>query len=295
MPTSIRARRNVLLGWGESSVLSERGEWNPPKRLFLSDPSELGPVFVVRLGMMANRRETVRLPWREIETVLLDMDGTLLDLYFDDYFWMEHVPRRYGEIHGLSLEEARSLLLERYRRYQGKLEWYSVDFWSCELGLDIAKLKEEVKHLVAEQPHGRDFLSALRTLGKRTVLVTNAHGKSLRLKMRETNLERELDAVVCAHDLGVPKEEPYFWSRLQEVEPFVPERTLLIDDSVPVLHSAKDFGLRYLLCVARPNRRAPAQEVKEFPVLEGFDELLLDLSSAVTGEKGEKGGVSAAP
>ena len=34
--------------------------------------------------------------WRAIDTVLLDMDGTLLDLRFDNYFWLELVPRKYG-------------------------------------------------------------------------------------------------------------------------------------------------------------------------------------------------------
>ena len=32
------------------------------------------------------------LDWTSIDTVLLDMDGTLLDLRFDNWFWQEHVP-----------------------------------------------------------------------------------------------------------------------------------------------------------------------------------------------------------
>ncbi|MCP4043692.1 MAG: haloacid dehalogenase, partial [Gammaproteobacteria bacterium] len=32
--------------------------------------------------------------WNSIHTVLLDMDGTLLDLHFDNQFWLEHVPLR---------------------------------------------------------------------------------------------------------------------------------------------------------------------------------------------------------
>ena len=44
---------------------------------------------------------TAPLPWPEIHTVLLDMDGTLLDLRFDNHFWRELVPERYAERHGL--------------------------------------------------------------------------------------------------------------------------------------------------------------------------------------------------
>ncbi|GAB4233638.1 MAG: GMP/IMP nucleotidase [Acidobacteriota bacterium] len=215
--------------------------------------------------------------WETVETVLLDMDGTLLDLHFDDYFWLEHVPRRYGEVHGIAPDQARDRLLRTYRRYEGTLEWYSIDFWSEQLGLDVAALKEEVRHLVAEQPEVRSFLRALREGGKRAVLVTNAHGKSLALKMRETRLNEELDGVVCAHDLGLPKEDRGFWERLQSVEPFEPRTTVLIDDSLPVLRSAQAFGIRYLLAVERPNRRAPSRSVTEFPVLRSFGALAEEL------------------
>jgi FMN phosphatase YigB (HAD superfamily) len=49
-------------------------------------------------------------PWEAIDTVLLDMDGTLLDLRFDNYFWMEFLPERYAERHGLTPEQARAVL-----------------------------------------------------------------------------------------------------------------------------------------------------------------------------------------
>jgi putative hydrolase of the HAD superfamily len=40
--------------------------------------------------------------WSRIDTVLLDMDGTLLDLRFDNWFWQELIPSRYAAAHGLS-------------------------------------------------------------------------------------------------------------------------------------------------------------------------------------------------
>ncbi|GAB4354249.1 MAG: GMP/IMP nucleotidase [Gammaproteobacteria bacterium] len=217
------------------------------------------------------------LDWRRIDTVLLDMDGTLLDLHFDNHFWLEHVPRRYAEKHGLSFEQARDTLLGRYRAVEGTIDWYCLDYWSDELQMDIAQLKEEVDHLIAVHPHVIEFLEALKRAGKRRILVTNAHGKAIALKMRRTPIGEHLDSVICAHEFGAPKEDQRFWERLQGREPFARQSTLLIDDSLAVLRSAKRYGIEHLLAVRRPDSKQAPREVSEFPSVEHFRELLPQL------------------
>jgi len=210
------------------------------------------------------------LPWQHIETVFLDMDGTLLDLHFDNHFWQEHLPRRYAEKHGLSLEQARARLEPRFHATEGTMDWYCLDYWSRTLDRDIVMLKEEVAQLIAIHPHVPQFLQALRRNGRRTVLVTNAHHKSLALKMKHTRLGEHLDAVICAHDLGLPKEEPKFWQRLQRTEAFDPVTTLLIDDNLAVLRSARDYGIGFLLAVQTPDSRRDPHRGEEFPAIPGF-------------------------
>jgi putative hydrolase of the HAD superfamily len=221
------------------------------------------------------------LDWKRIDTVLLDMDGTLLDLHFDNHFWLQHVPLRYAEARGLPLEQARAELLRRYGDIQGTLEWYCVDHWSRELGLDIALLKEEVDHLIAVHPHVTEFLDLLQTGGRRRVLVTNAHQKSLGLKMQRTRLRDRLDAVCCAHDLGLPKESDGFWPKLRGIEPFDPERTLFVDDSLAVLRAAQRFGIGQLLAIRQPDSRLAERVVDEFPAVRGFSEILPGLRAVV--------------
>ncbi len=212
--------------------------------------------------------------WNEIDTVFLDMDGTLLDLHFDNHFWLEHVPLRYAQSNGISLTQAKAELLTRYKDAEGTLEWYCVDHWSRELKLDIALLKEEVEHLIAVHPHVTDFLEAVRAAGKRRVLVTNAHQKALGLKLKRTRLGGFFDQVVCAHDLGVPKEKPEFWDQLQGIVPYDRQKTLFVDDSLAVLRSARLSGFRWLLAVLKPDTRAPSRDVDEFPAIRDFSEIL---------------------
>jgi HAD superfamily hydrolase (TIGR01509 family) len=211
--------------------------------------------------------------WTQIDTVFLDMDGTLLDLHFDNHFWLEHVPRRYAERRGVTPSQAREELLRRYRSVEGTLEWYCVDRWSRELGLDIALLKEEVDHLIAVHPHVVEFLESLQQAGKRRVLVTNAHQKSIALKMQRTPLAGHLERVICSHDLGMAKEDPRFWRLLRAVEPFDPRRTLFVDDSPTVLASARDFGFRWLLAILAPDSQQPAREPEGYPAIRDFSEL----------------------
>lgn len=218
------------------------------------------------------------IPWDELSSVFLDMDGTLLDLHFDNHFWLSHVPQRYAEMRGISHEAAQVELAPRYDRVAGAMSWYCVDYWSRELQLDILRLKEEVAHLINVHPHVVDFLEAAQRSGKRLVLVTNAHQKSLALKMERTRLQGYFDAVICAHDIGVPKEDPGFWPQLQLRERFNPAATLLVDDSLPVLRSARQYGIKHLLAVLQPDTRQADKDTGEFAAIRDFRDILISSS-----------------
>ena len=215
--------------------------------------------------------------WKEIDTVLLDMDGTLLDLNFDNHFWKEFVPLKFAEKQGLSTIEAKQQLEPRFKSMEGKLEWYCLDYWSEVLQLDIAGLKAEISGLIAVLPHVTEFLEKLQHSSQKVLLVTNAHRDSLGLKMEKTCLQPFFDGIISSHDLGLPKEHTDFWGLLQQQQPFDTKKTLLIDDSLTVLSSARLFGIAHLISVSKPDSRQPKKNVTGFPAIEDFRELMIGL------------------
>ena len=213
--------------------------------------------------------------WSAIETVCLDMDGTVLDLRFDNYFWLEVVPRRYGALHGKTAAAALEELLPRIDAWRGRLEWYCVDHWTTELGIDIEALKLEMREHICFLPGAEGFLDRLGTLGKRRLLTTNAHPKSLAVKHGRTGIGSHFDEMVSSHVLGAAKESPEFWGRLCARHSIEPATTLFVDDSAAVLCAAREAGVRWLYQVLRPDSTQPPRApVPGVVGIERLDELL---------------------
>jgi 5'-nucleotidase len=214
------------------------------------------------------------LNWNAIDRVLLDMDGTVLDLAFDNHFWRELVPARYAAARGITPEQARNELEPHFRSMQGRLEWYCLDYWSELTRLDLAALKAEIRHRIRPLDGSEEFLRAVRNSGRELWLVTNAHRNSWALKLEQTGLGVWFDRVVCSHDFRAPKEHADFWSRLVEQHPFVPQRALFVDDSLPVLAAAQAFGIGQSVAIRRPDTTRPPRDLPEHPAVERLADLL---------------------
>jgi putative hydrolase of the HAD superfamily len=223
--------------------------------------------------MDAMKSTAAPLRWDLIDTVLLDMDGTLLDLRFDNWFWQEHLPAVFAAQHRLEPEAALALLTPRFEAARGRLDWYCIDYWSRELELDIRAIKRGVREQVAWVPGALEFLARLAALGKQRVLVTNAHPQTFAIKDEHVALGRHLDRTYSSHAFGAPKEDPLFWPRFHATQPFDPARTLLVDDSLPVLAAACGFGIGWLRAIRRPDSSRPARDTGAFPGVDTIGEL----------------------
>ncbi len=218
------------------------------------------------------------LAWDHIDTVLLDLDGTLLDLSFDNDFWLSFIPEVYAAAQSLSVEDAKAALAPRFRACEGTLSWYCIDYWSRELGLDVAALKRTQADRVAWLPGAVEFLMRLRAQGKRLVLLTNSHPQVLKIKDEQTGVTGYLDAAISSHVFRAPKESPLFWKAVRELEPFDPQRSLFVDDSPPVLHAAHAAGIRWIrgvrqISVARGGQFRPLEDYGEIAAVDSIRDL----------------------
>ena len=213
-------------------------------------------------------------PLNEITYVLLDMDGTLLDKYFDDYFWEHLLPERYAEKKNITFGRAKEELLLKYKAHEGTLNWTDIDFWSREVDIDIPALKEQVKHLIEVHPHVEGFLKMLKRQKKKVFLLTNAHYKVLDIKLKKTRIGRYFDATVTSFEVGYPKEMQEFWETTEKKLGFRKEQSLFIDDTKAVLRAAKKFGIKYILYKSFSSSRLEPGNTEEFPSLDDFRELM---------------------
>ena len=209
-----------------------------------------------------------------VDHILMDMDGTILDRSFDDFFWEEHLPRIYGEKNAISYDEAAAFLLTMYREREGTLEWTDLDYWSRRLNLDIAALKEGVGEKITPLPYALEFLRHCRDQGKSLTLVTNAHPKTLKIKAAKTGIDRHFDKLICAAEIGTAKEEKGFWPTLFKKLGFTPAKCFLADDNHQVLSSAAKAGVEHLVEISRPSSRPTGPPSGLFPSVDNFSRLM---------------------
>ena len=212
--------------------------------------------------------------WTKIDTILLDMDGTILDLHFDDYIWNYKVPENLARARNLNLKTARTILKKKMETAKSTLNWYSFDYWRSNLNIDIDSIEEKNKDKIRYRENALLFLESKLFDSKRSMLVTNADRRGLHRKLKITGLGKYFQSIVCSHDLGHAKEEQIFWKKLRVSCDLNFNRTLLIDDNLQVLETARKVGIKYLRGRSNPNSQANPIKSAEYLLIDKLQDLM---------------------
>ena len=217
-------------------------------------------------------------PWDAIDTVLMDMDGTLLDLNYDNQIFAHRLPAAFAKHHELTLEAASQQLGDHMAKVSGTMDFYRLNYWRDLTGLDILALHEQAANLICFLPGAAEFLGRLSEHGKRTLIVTNADRQSFAIKDRVLRLSPRVNQVISSHDLGIPKEENAFWVWLAEQHDLNPSTTLFVDDTARILRAAETFGIAHTLAVAQPDQQRPPRDMRGRPSFGHYDQLIAELA-----------------
>ena len=217
-----------------------------------------------------------QLDWQRADILLLDMDGTILDLRFDNHFWTQALPERYAQVHGMTKQDAVDRLAPRFEALYGQLDWYCVEFWSSELDVDVMALKRELAQGIGLLPGAEAFLQAQVDAGRRLWLVTNAHPQTLALKVERTGIDRYFERCVTSHELGHAKEDAQFWAAFDEHCPVPRAGRVMFDDNIRVLDAAKAHGVDQCVQITCPDsgQSQPHQSAEGFLAVRGLFELV---------------------
>ncbi len=228
----------------------------------------------------------INLDWDNIDTVLLDMDGTLLDLHFDNYYWHDLLPELYAKNNSLSLSEGKAKLIVLQNKVKGTLDWYCLDYWTEILKIDIKALKHEILHKIIFRPNALNFLEYLKQRQKqgglqnypalKIIMATNAHPDAIEIKMMKAEMSQYFDFICSSHELGFAKEEQVFWQLLMKKYQLSPSKCLFIDDSLSVLNSAKKFGIGSLLAIDKPDSKKEKSDTTPFEAVSNFSQLIIN-------------------
>jgi putative hydrolase of the HAD superfamily len=211
--------------------------------------------------------------WSGIDTVLLDLDGTLLDQAYDNHIWRDLIPKRFAVARGLDLQAAYDEIARMFAGRSGTLDWYDIDYWTRTLGVDVGALHREVRTHVAWLPGAREFLARMRAMGKRLVLLTNSHPVALAVKHEQTGVLDYLDEAASSQEFGAPKERAEFWEAARARFGFDPARSLFADDNARMLEAARQAGVRWVYGVRHWDTKGSRREHLDHPAVDAVADL----------------------
>ena len=209
--------------------------------------------------------------FKDIECLLIDMDGVILDNAYDNDFWQNQIPEVIADSKGIGFDDAKRLAIQIFNYKKNTKDWYDVDYWSNMLNIDIEAQKRSEKSFsrISLYDGVIDTLNVLKNKTK-MILITNAHRKTLNIKLEKYNLTPYFDEMVCAHELHYVKEDIQLWYMLRSKYRLDYEKTLLVEDTINNINVGLSAGISGAIYVGDEKFTVSDQIIK----LSSIDQIL---------------------
>ncbi len=165
--------------------------------------------------------------------ISFDMDGTLVNSEFTDWVWLHGIPQLYAQKKSLSFEEAKTIVIEEYRKVgEGAVEWYDIKYWFRLFQFDEtwdSVMRRYANKIIAYED-GRHVLERLKERYP-LVLASNAGREFIDLEMDVTGMGKYFKRIFSAtSDFQVVKKTAQFYQYICDILKTQPEEIIHVGD-----------------------------------------------------------------
>ena len=108
---------------------------------------------------------------KSLKIISFDVDGTLVDLEYNDLIWFKEIPELVAKKKKISFEKSLKFVHEEYAKLgEHNLNWYDINYWISYFGIEISpdKIFEKYEPQVKIYP---EVIPLLEELKKKYILI----------------------------------------------------------------------------------------------------------------------------
>ena len=123
--------------------------------------------------------------------ISFDLDGTLIKSTYADLVWLEGLPQIYAEEKGISIEQAKQLLINEYDNIgDDQVQWYDISYWFERFHLKYQWKDLLIDYQDAIEPYveARDIVQQL-SKEYTLIILSNAKQEFINIELQKSELQ----------------------------------------------------------------------------------------------------------
>ncbi len=108
---------------------------------------------------------------KSLEIISFDVDGTLVDLEYNDLIWFKEIPELVAKKKKISFEKSLKYVHKEYNKLgEHNLNWYDINYWVTYFGLEVSP-EDILKKYESQVKIFPEVISLLEELKKKFILI----------------------------------------------------------------------------------------------------------------------------